>query len=195
MLVLLIMFIITIPAATHKVPLDLPIAGPPAPAPAHQPPSPPAAPSPGTARRCRPPPCPRGWRRSLPIRRPHPAPSQRRQRARFEQVDQVLAQIRAAGVTTVGLVDNERYRRAFWQAATGLARALSAREVACVPSARPRPHSLEPPTQRAEHDQRRCGAERGPHSVEPAPALEQSAGLGGQARRPASPRADGWWAG
>ena len=33
--------------------------------------------------------------------------------ARYEQVDQILAQIRIAGVERLGFVGNERYGRAF----------------------------------------------------------------------------------
>ena len=115
MLVLLIMFIITIPVASHKVPLDLP-----RPTPRPLPPRPfhqldiaadgalawngavlsPAeldgrllqlAADPGMA--------------ELRLN----AASE----ARYERIDQILAQIRFAGVRQLGFIGNERYRRVF----------------------------------------------------------------------------------
>ncbi|HEV7660211.1 MAG TPA: biopolymer transporter ExbD [Allosphingosinicella sp.] len=115
MLVLLIMFIIVIPAATHKVPLDLPQPGP-----VTAPPPPshrldiaadgalvwdgaalPAA--------------------ALPARLAALAADPARPElnlnaageARYEQVDIILAQIRGAGITRLGFIDNARYRNAF----------------------------------------------------------------------------------
>jgi biopolymer transport protein ExbD len=115
MLVLLIMFIIIIPAATHKVPLDLP-----------QP----------TTRPLPPPPSHRldiaangalAWNgaalpaSALPARLAAMAADPARPElhlnaaaeARYEQVDIILAQIRSAGITKLGFVDNARYRNAF----------------------------------------------------------------------------------
>ena len=115
MLVLLIMFIIIIPIASHKVPLDLP-----GPAPAKAPP--PAAhrldiraggalawdgaPLPAAA---------------LPSRLSALAADPARPElhlnaeaeARYEQVDRILASIRIAGVTRLGFINNHLYRRAF----------------------------------------------------------------------------------
>jgi biopolymer transport protein ExbD len=115
MLVLLIMFIITIPVASHKVPLDLPR---PAPAPPEQ----------------------RSFHRldiaadgslfwngaalpreQLPARlmgiAADPAAPELRlnaaSEARYERIDQILAQIRLAGVQRLGFIGNERYFRAF----------------------------------------------------------------------------------
>ena len=112
MLVLLVMFIIVVPAASHKVPLDLP-QGPPPPVPA-----PPLAhrldilnggglrwdgrPVEGA---------------SLPARfralaanpaRPelHLNPEAE---ANYGQIDAILAQIRRAGVTRLGFLDNQRF--------------------------------------------------------------------------------------
>ena len=115
MLVLLIMFIITIPVASHKVPLDLPR---PTPVPIPQ----------------------RPWhqldiaadgslawnRAALPAGQlqgrllqlaADPAMPELRlnadSEARFERVDQIVAQIRFAGVARLGFIGNERYGRAF----------------------------------------------------------------------------------
>jgi biopolymer transport protein ExbD len=115
MLVLLIMFIITIPAATHKVPLDLP-----RPAPSTLPERPfhqldiaanGSLSWNGTA-------LPDGQLPArllqlaadpgLPELRLNPASE-----ARFERIDQILAQIRLAGVERLGFIGNERYGRAF----------------------------------------------------------------------------------
>jgi biopolymer transport protein ExbD len=115
MLVLLIMFIIVIPAATHKVPIDLPQPGPVTapPPPSHQldiaangalawnGAALPAA--------------------ALPARLAALAADPARPElnlnaageARYEQVDIVLAQIRGAGITKLGFIDNARYRNAF----------------------------------------------------------------------------------
>ena len=115
MLVLLIMFIIIIPAATHKVPLDLPQPGPtvPTPPPSHQldiaangalawngtalPAS--ALQARLTAMAADP---------ALPELHLNAAAE-----ARYEQVDIILAQIRTAGITRLGFVDNAQYRNAF----------------------------------------------------------------------------------
>lgn len=114
MLVLLIMFIIIIPAATHKVPLDLPQPGP----------------------TVTPPPSHRldiaangalAWNgaalpaAALPARLAALAADPARPElhlnaageARYEQVDIILAQIHGAGITRLGFVDNARYRNAF----------------------------------------------------------------------------------
>ncbi len=115
MLVLLIMFIITIPAATHKVPLDLP----------HPTPTPlPERPFhqldiaadgslfwngaalPGDQLRPR----------LLQLAADPHTPELRLNAAgevRYERVDQLLAQIRFAGVQRLGFVGNERYARTF----------------------------------------------------------------------------------
>lgn len=115
MLVLLIMFIMIIPTLSHEVPIDLP-GGPP----------PPGAPPPfhrlditaagallwdGAA-------IPAA---SLPARLGAFAADPARPvlhlnadgEARYERVDQVLAQIRGAGVTRMGFVDHHRFARAF----------------------------------------------------------------------------------
>ena len=116
MLVLLIMFIMIIPVASHKVAIDLP--GPPPPVPTVPPPAHrldiaangalmwdgaaiPAA--------------------SLPARLTAMAADPARPvlhlnadgAARYERVDQVLAQIRGAGVTRMGFVNNHLFARAF----------------------------------------------------------------------------------
>ena len=115
MLVLLIMFIMIIPVTSHKVPVDLPAEGP---------------------VRTPPPPVHRldiradgslGWNgrpvapAALPGRLAALAADPARPNlhldadgeARYEQVDRILAQIRTAGVTRLGFVDNRRFARAF----------------------------------------------------------------------------------
>jgi biopolymer transport protein ExbD len=115
MLVLLIMFIIIIPTATHKVPLDLPQPGPlvATPPPAHQLD---IAANGALA-----------WNgvalpaAALPARLAALAADPARPElhlnaageARYEQVDTILAQIQTAGITRLGFVDNARYRNAF----------------------------------------------------------------------------------
>jgi biopolymer transport protein ExbD len=115
MLVLLIMFIITIPVASHKVPLDLP-----RPAPSPVPPRPfhqldIAADGNlfwnGAA-------LPAGQLQThlLQVAADPTTPELRlnaASEARYERVDQILAQIRLAGVQRLGFVGNERYVRAF----------------------------------------------------------------------------------
>jgi biopolymer transport protein ExbD len=114
MLVLLIMFIITIPTATHKVPLDLPR------------PTPVTEPRPfhqldiaanGSL----------AWNgapladgeleaRLLQVAADPGLPELRlnaASEARFERIDQILAQIRLAGVARLGFIGNERFGRAF----------------------------------------------------------------------------------
>ena len=115
MLVLLIMFIITIPVASHKVPLELPR---PSPTPVPERPfhqldiaadgslawngaALPADQLQGRLLQVAASP-------SLPELRLH-ADSE----ARYERVDQILAQIRLAGVERLGFIGNERYGRAF----------------------------------------------------------------------------------
>jgi biopolymer transport protein ExbD len=115
MLVLLIMFIITIPVASHKVPLDLP--------------RPAVTPLPerpfhqldiaadgrlywnGELL-----PADQLQGRLLQLAA-SPSLSELRlnaaSEARYEQVDQILAQIRIAGIQALGFVGNERYRQAF----------------------------------------------------------------------------------
>jgi biopolymer transport protein ExbD len=115
MLVLLIMFIITIPVASHKVPLDLPHPDPrPLPErPFHQ------LDIAGDGNLY--------WNGAhLPADQlqghllqvaASPAMPELRlnaaAEARYGQVDQILAQIRTAGVQRLGFVGNERYGRAF----------------------------------------------------------------------------------
>ena len=115
MLVLLIMFIITIPVASHKVPLDLPR------------PTPETIPQRsyhqldiaadgslawnGAA-------LPAGQLQGrLLLLAADPATPELRlnadSEARFERVDQIVAQIRLAGVARLGFIGNERYGRAF----------------------------------------------------------------------------------
>ena len=115
MLVLLIMFIITIPIASHKVPLDLPR---PAPAPLPERPFHRLDIGAGGAI---------AWngeavtapqlRARLAQLAADPATPELRvnadSEARYAQVDQVLAWIRIAGVTRLGFVGNERYARSF----------------------------------------------------------------------------------
>ncbi len=115
MLVLLIMFIMIVPVASHKVPIDLP-GGPPqpgVPAPIHR-----LDITAGGALR---------WdgaalpTASLPARLGALTADPARPvlhlnahgEARYERVDQVLAQIRGAGVTRMGFVDNRQFARAF----------------------------------------------------------------------------------
>jgi biopolymer transport protein ExbD len=115
MLVLLIMFIITIPVASHKVPLDLPHPTPTAlpDRPFHQL----GIAADGNL----------SWNgAALPadqlqahLIRLAADPNTPELRldadsaARYERVDQILAQIRLAGVQRLGFVGNERYARAF----------------------------------------------------------------------------------
>jgi biopolymer transport protein ExbD len=115
MLVLLIMFIITIPVASHKVPLDLPR------------PSPTAVPERpfhqldiaadgslawnGAAL-----PADQLQGRLLQIAAGPATPELRLHadsEARYERVDQILAQVRLAGVARLGFIGNERFGRAF----------------------------------------------------------------------------------
>ena len=115
MLVLLIMFIITIPVASHNVPLDLP-----RPTPTPEPPRPfhqlDIAANGGLS-----------WNgtalssdqlqtRLLQVAADPATPELRlnaASEARYERVDQILAQIRFAGVQRLGFVGNERYVRVF----------------------------------------------------------------------------------
>jgi biopolymer transport protein ExbD len=113
--VLLIMFIITIPVATHKVPLDLPrpSLAPLPPRPFHQ-----LDIGAGGAVSWNGEPVTPG---QLQIRllqlAADPATPELRinadSAARYEQVDGILAQIRLAGVARLGFVGNERFSRAF----------------------------------------------------------------------------------
>ncbi len=115
MLVLLIMFIITIPVASHKVPLDLP-----RPSPVLQPPRPfhqlditadgslywnGAPVSSGELQT-----------HLLQLAGDPATPELRLNaagEARYERIDRLLAQIRLAGVQRLGFVGNERYSRVF----------------------------------------------------------------------------------
>lgn len=114
MLVLLILFIVSIPIRTHSVPLDLPQPGPGRPdlRPVHRLDI-------DAAGRTR-------WdgatvddlalRRVLATHARDPARPDLHLNAdgeaRYERVDQILAVIRNAGVTRLGLVDNRRFTRA-----------------------------------------------------------------------------------
>jgi biopolymer transport protein ExbD len=115
MLVLLIMFIIIIPPATHKVPLDLPQPGPS------------LAPPPPSHRLDIAADGALAWNGTalpadaLPARLAalaadpaHPDLNlDAAGEARYEQVDIILAQIRRAGITRLGFVDSARYRDVF----------------------------------------------------------------------------------
>ena len=116
MLVLLIMFIIIIPVASHKVPVDLPPPDPTAiaaPPPVHRLD---IAAGGGLAWNGAPLPA-----ASLPARLRALAADPDRPvlhlnadgEARYEQVDIILAEIARAGVTRLGFVDNRRFERAF----------------------------------------------------------------------------------
>jgi biopolymer transport protein ExbD len=115
MLVLLIMFIITIPVASHKVPLDLPR---PTPLPAPERPfyqldiaadgslfwngiALPAGELPARLAQLAASPV-------MPELRLNAA-----SQARYERIDEILAQIRIAGVQRLGFIGNERYARVF----------------------------------------------------------------------------------
>ena len=111
MLVILIMLIVSIPMTTHKVPLDLPA---PRPAPLTPPPvhrlviltsgalswDGQALPAAGLAARLD------AFQAdpTQPVLELEPEGA-----ARYERVDQVLAQIRRAGITRLGFVGNERF--------------------------------------------------------------------------------------
>ena len=111
MLVLLVIFIVSVPIATHKVPLDLPSGPPGAPAPAHRL----ALDAAGRL----------SWD-GRPIADAALAPLLARTAAdpsepelhvavdgetRYERVDQILAAIARAGIRRMGLVGNERFAR------------------------------------------------------------------------------------
>jgi len=115
MLVLLIMFIIVVPVASHKVPMDLP--GPPPPIPAPPPPSHrldileggdllwdgrplDSAMLPARLRAI-------GAQEEQPELHLHPQAE-----ARYGQVDEILAQIRRSGVRRLGVLDNHRFAAA-----------------------------------------------------------------------------------
>jgi biopolymer transport protein ExbD len=115
MLVLLIMFIITIPVASHKVPLDLPHPTPiPVPErPFHQLD---IAADGGLSWNGAALPADQLTARLLQLAADPAMPELRlnaASEARYERIDQVLAQIRLAGVERLGFVGNERYARAF----------------------------------------------------------------------------------
>ncbi len=113
MLVLIIMFIMIIPVTSHKVPVDVPTGGAVRPAPVHRL----DIRADGSL----------AWNGSpvaaaaLPARLAALAADPARPNlhldadgeARYEQVDRILAQIRTAGVTRLGFVDNRRFARAF----------------------------------------------------------------------------------
>jgi len=115
MLVLLILFIIIIPAASHKVPLDLPQA------------TPPAAPAPPAHRLDIAASGALLWdgapiaRAALSARVAAMAADPDRPvlhlnadgEARYEEVDRILAEIGRAGLTRLGFVDNRRFADAF----------------------------------------------------------------------------------
>jgi biopolymer transport protein ExbD len=116
MLVLLVMFIIIIPIASHKVPLDLPREAPPVertPPPVHR-----LDIAAGGALAWDGAPLPAA---ALPARLRAMAADPDRPvlhlnadgEARYERVDQVLAEIGRARVTRLGFVDQRRFARAF----------------------------------------------------------------------------------
>ena len=115
MLVLLIMFIITIPVASHKLPLELP---PPSPAPVPERPfhQLDIAADGSLAWNGAALPADQLQGRLLQIAASPATPELRLHadsEARYERVDQILAQIRLAGVARLGFIGNERYGRAF----------------------------------------------------------------------------------
>ena len=115
MLVLLIMFILSVPVATHKLPLDLPGEGPP-------PPERPAFHRLGLDSAGR-----YHWNGQaiadsglaprLAALAADPAEPELQIAAdaetRYERVDQTLAAVRRAGITRLGFVGNERFATAF----------------------------------------------------------------------------------
>jgi biopolymer transport protein ExbD len=111
MLVLLVMLILSIPMITHKVPLDLPPPGPATPSPVHRldidsaggfrwdgRPIADSGLAPRLARLARDP--------AHPVL--HLAADAE---TRYERVDETLAEVLRAGITRLGFVGNERYRR------------------------------------------------------------------------------------
>ena len=115
MLVLLIMFIITIPVASHKVPLDLPRPSPtPVPErPFHQLD---IAADGSLAWNGAALPADQLQGRLLQLAASPATPELRlhaASEARYERVDQILAQIRLAGVERLGFIGTERHGRAF----------------------------------------------------------------------------------
>ena len=113
MLVLLIMFIITIPIQTHSVDIDLPTRPPPPDLPFNRERNKIAIDQDGTIR----------WNgtgidlpqlravlaRTAPLRPPPELQVEPHPEARYQRVDEVLAVIRRAEVTSMGFVGNERY--------------------------------------------------------------------------------------
>jgi biopolymer transport protein ExbD len=116
MLVLLIMFIITIPMATHKVPLDLPGAPPLTPLPERPFHQLEIAANGGLLWNGESV-SPEQLRGRLGQLAADPATPELRvhadSEARYDRVDQILAWIRIAGVQRLGFVGNERYTSAF----------------------------------------------------------------------------------
>jgi biopolymer transport protein ExbD len=115
MLVLLIMFIITIPVASHNVPLDLPQPAPVqlAPRPFHQL----DIAANGSLAWNGAPIAAEALQAQLAQLAADPATPELRlnanSEARYERIDQVLAQIRLAGVQRLGFVGNERFGASF----------------------------------------------------------------------------------
>ena len=115
MLVLLIMFIITIPVASHKVPLDLPrpTLSPLPERPFHQLD---IAADGSLFFNGAPLPADQLQARLLQVAADPGTPELRlnaASEARYERIDQILAQIRIAGVERLGFIGNERYARVF----------------------------------------------------------------------------------
>lgn len=114
MLVLVIMFIVTIPMATHKVPLDLPASRPdPAiPVPVHRLGIDPAGNLSWDDR----PLAAANLRRRLEALVADPATPDLHiaaaAEARYERVDQVLAEVKRAGVTRLGFIGNQDFAAA-----------------------------------------------------------------------------------
>jgi biopolymer transport protein ExbD len=110
MLVLLIMFIVAVPVATHKVPLDLPVGA--------SPPNQPAVhrldvAADGTLDWDGAPVSMTAMRRRLAAMAADPADPELQLRvaaeARYERVDAILTDIRRAGIGRLGFVGNERF--------------------------------------------------------------------------------------
>ena len=115
MLVLLIMFIITIPVASHKVPLDLPRPDP-RPLPHRSFHQLDIAANGGLSWNGAALPADQLEGKLLQLAADPGMPELRLNadsEARFERIDQVLAQIRLANIGRLGFIGNERYRRVF----------------------------------------------------------------------------------
>jgi biopolymer transport protein ExbD len=111
MLVLLIMFIITIPITTHKVPIDLPQGGPSRAEPVVHRLDLDAA---GRLAWNGSPLAPTELGPRLVAVKADPAAElhfRTDAEVRYERFDEVLAQIKGAGITRLGLIDNQRFAR------------------------------------------------------------------------------------